>query len=201
MDNQSGGTIGGPIRRNKLFYFSSYDGQFDRRTGYTLLTVPTAAMRAGDMSAIAHRRLRSRDRQRGRQRPDAFPGNRIPQARLDPIALKILANIPLPTFTDRLTNNYFAKGDFSVTRNKYDGKLTWTRHRQAQRERPRRAARVHHDQSAGVRRRRARASTAPGAGRAAASAAPERHRVGELHRQPHVSRRHVLRVHAARYGR
>jgi hypothetical protein len=126
LDDQSGATIGGPIKRNKLFYFGSYDGQFDRRTGFTLLTVPTAAMRAGDLSGSP---IPVYDPATGN--PDgsgrtAFANNVIPQSRIDPIAMNILANIPLPTFTDRLTNNYFAKGDFSVTRHKYDGKITWT---------------------------------------------------------------------------
>jgi hypothetical protein len=126
MDNQSGGTVGGPIKRNKLFYFISYDGQFDRRTGHDFLTVPTAAMRAGDFSGST---TPIYDPATGN--PDgtgrtAFPGNRIPQNRWDPIALKILANIPLPTEAGVLTDNYFATGDFSVTRNKYDGKLTYT---------------------------------------------------------------------------
>lgn len=125
MDNQSGGTIGGPIRRNALFYFLSYDGQFDRRTGHTLLTVPTAAMRAGDFSASPTPVYDPATGNADGSAKAPFPGNRVPGNRVDPIALAILANIPLPTFTDRLTDNYFAKGDFSVTRHKYDGKLTW----------------------------------------------------------------------------
>jgi hypothetical protein len=125
MDNQSGGTIGGPIKRNTLFFFVSYDGQFDRRTGHTLLTVPTEAMRRGDMSLSQNPIY---DPATGN--PDgsgriAFADKMIPSSRFDPIALNILSNIPLPTFSDQLTDNYFAKGDFSVTRNKYDGKLTW----------------------------------------------------------------------------
>jgi hypothetical protein len=125
MDNQSGATVGGPLRRNKLFFFGSYDGQFDRRTGHTLLTVPTTAMRAGDFSASSTPIFDPTTGNADGSGRTAFGGNRIPQARWDPIAMKILANIPLPTFPDQLTDNYFAKGDFSVTRNKYDGKLTW----------------------------------------------------------------------------
>ena len=125
MDNQSGGTLGGPVRRNKVFYFFSYDGQFDRRTGHTLLTVPTAPMRAGDFSASSTPIYDPTTGNADGTGRTAFSGNRIPQNRMDPIALRILQNIPLPTYPDLLTNNYFAKGDFSVTRNKYDGKLSW----------------------------------------------------------------------------
>ena len=124
-DTQSGGTIGGPIARNKVFYFFSYDGQFDRRVGTQLLTVPTAAMRAGDFSGSANPIYDPATGNADGTGRTPFADQRIPTARMDPIALKILANIPLPTFTDRLTENYFAKGDFSVTRNKYDGKITW----------------------------------------------------------------------------
>lgn len=125
MDNQSGGTIGGPIRTNKLFYFISYDGQFDRRTGHDFLTVPTAAMRAGDFSASPNPVYDPATGNADGTGRTAFQNNRIPQDRWDPIAQKILANIPLPSEAGLLTDNYFAKGDFSVTRNKYDGKLTW----------------------------------------------------------------------------
>src|SRR5262249_45373387 len=41
------GTVGGPIRKGKLFYFASYDGNFIRQTGASTVTVATAANRAG----------------------------------------------------------------------------------------------------------------------------------------------------------
>jgi hypothetical protein len=50
IDNQLGGTLGGPIKKNKLFYFASYDGQFIRQNASQTATVPTTAIRAGNMS-------------------------------------------------------------------------------------------------------------------------------------------------------
>jgi hypothetical protein len=54
INNQFGGTFGGPIRKDRLFYFASYEGSYDRQTGSTILTVPTADIRAGDMSGSAN---------------------------------------------------------------------------------------------------------------------------------------------------
>src|SRR3954447_21061670 len=50
INNQFGGSIGGPIKHNKLFYFASWEGTYERQTGVTFATVPTAAIRSGDMS-------------------------------------------------------------------------------------------------------------------------------------------------------
>jgi hypothetical protein len=51
IENQLGGTIGGPIKKDKLFYFFGYDGQFQRQTGNSLQDVPTDAIKSGDLSA------------------------------------------------------------------------------------------------------------------------------------------------------
>src|SRR5947208_12696218 len=49
--NDFGGTFGGPIKKDKLFFFGSYDGTYERDNRSTgLVTVPTAALRAGDFS-------------------------------------------------------------------------------------------------------------------------------------------------------
>ena len=60
--HQFGGTFGGPIRRNKAFFFGDFQGLRQDQGRTFLFTVPTAEMRTGNLSAISQRDLRSRDR-------------------------------------------------------------------------------------------------------------------------------------------
>ncbi|MGH9839098.1 MAG: TonB-dependent receptor domain-containing protein, partial [Blastocatellia bacterium] len=124
--NQFGGTIGGPILRDKLFYFGSYEGTTDRQTATTFATVPTAAMRRGDLSAsptLIYDPATGAADGSGRT---AFTDKQIPAARIDPIALRLLGRLPQPNIADVLTNNYFASSPFTVNRHKMDSKVNWT---------------------------------------------------------------------------
>jgi hypothetical protein len=94
--NQFGGTLGGPLKPNRTFFFGNYEGQRIRRSMTKTFTVPTEAQRRGDFSIQAapiYDPLTTNAVTRERQ---PFSGNVIPQQRLDPIAQAFLAKVPLP---------------------------------------------------------------------------------------------------------
>jgi hypothetical protein len=84
--NQFGGTLGGPILRNKSFFFGSYQAHRENQAQTFLSTVPTLAMRNGDFSELSRVIY---DPQTGQP----FPGNVIPAGRFDPVAAQVLAQL------------------------------------------------------------------------------------------------------------
>ena len=90
--NQFGGTVGGPIEHNKLFFFFGYQGTTTRAapTGSTTSFVPTAAMLTGDFSTWASTACRATPL----NLPTPFINNRIDQSLLSPAALKIAKLLP-----------------------------------------------------------------------------------------------------------
>ena len=87
-----GATLGGPLVRNKVFFFADYQGFIRNRPGELVRSVAPEAWRRGDLSTAG---VTIRDPRTGQP----FPGNIIPTSRFSPIARAILANqtlYPLP---------------------------------------------------------------------------------------------------------
>ena len=133
VQNNFGGSMGGPVLRNKLFFFGSYEGYRNREGVLFRRTVPTAAMKAGDFSDYRGSGqtvvpIYDPWTQCGITNPGTgvfngvcgapgvpnrqqFPGNIIPANRISPIAKKFLA-FPIyaePTVAGRWTTNNFEK--------------------------------------------------------------------------------------------
>src|SRR3954469_8311528 len=104
--NQFGGSIGGAVIKNKLFYFADYQGTRRNTGGGALLRLPSAAERTGDLSATG---VNIFDPLTG---PPAtrtqFPGNRIPASRLSQPALNLLKLIPEANTSATLDQPNFA---------------------------------------------------------------------------------------------
>jgi hypothetical protein len=126
--NQFGVAIGGPIVKNKAFFFFTYEGQREDAARTSLATVPTAKMRGGDLSELPVQIFdpaTSRVNEQGVAERDPFPGNIIPASRLDPISQLFLEWVPLPNgsgITNNFNNNPTAENEY----NQYTGKVDYS---------------------------------------------------------------------------
>ncbi len=112
--NQFGATLGGPIRRDKTFFFASWEGRRERRAQSDLATVPTVAERGGQFDP---RLAILRDPTTGQP----FPGNQVPRARFDATAAKLLDLWPQPNFAGSGTReNFIRNPPWNTTRDQID---------------------------------------------------------------------------------
>jgi Carboxypeptidase regulatory-like domain len=108
--NDFGGTIGGPVLRNRTFFFVDYEGTRERLGQTIVVTVPTAAMKAGNFQGIAPNGIFDPTSTRASGTTnirDRFQNDIIPANRFDPFAAKIVALYPNPQ-TSALANNFVA---------------------------------------------------------------------------------------------
>lgn len=130
--NQFGGSIGGPIVKNKLFFFGSYQGtQLRNISEANSAIVPSAAERSGNFSEIP------------RQLVDPFtgnpyPNNQIPVSQFAPASVKLLSLIPEPTAPGNLAyyslpdseheNQFLTRADYDMNKNRIYGRYFYSRY-------------------------------------------------------------------------
>jgi hypothetical protein len=124
--HQFGGSVGGPVVKDKVFYFGTIQATTLRSLPASLNSVvPTAAQRTGDFSAIT-RQLK--DPATGQN----FPNNQIPMSLFAPAAVKLLDSIPVPTnpqgvifYTRPDTEHevqFMGRADYNTARNRLYGR-------------------------------------------------------------------------------
>lgn len=96
--NQFGGRFGGPIKHDKLFFFGNYEGIRNRKINYETGNVPATAEAGGQFSVPIYDPLTT-VKQGNNYIRTAFPGNQIPQSRIDPVAAKVIKLYPAPNST------------------------------------------------------------------------------------------------------
>ena len=120
-----GGTLGGPLVTNKVFFFGNYQGTRFDAPGPQNASVAPESWRRGDLSGVTSI---IRDPATGQP----FPGNQIPEARISPIARAILSNTSLYPLPNRapssglVSNNYVGETLQEIRAHQADVRIDWS---------------------------------------------------------------------------
>jgi hypothetical protein len=117
-----GGTLGGPLKKNKLFLFGDYQGTKFDAPGSETISVAPAEWRRGDLTSAG---ATIRDPRTGQ----TFAGNQIPAGRISPIALAILGNTSLYPLPNRnvlgVSGNFVGDARTTIRAHQGDARLDW----------------------------------------------------------------------------
>jgi len=120
--NQFGATVGGPIRKNKAFFFGDYEGT-RLRLGHTdVVTVPTPNQRAGNFNGTTtvYDPFTSLPDGSGNFTRSPFPGDMIPASRISSAAAKVIALYPLPRIAGASFNNFIGHSVLKADTDQFD---------------------------------------------------------------------------------
>jgi hypothetical protein len=129
IDNDAGGTFGGPILKDKLFFFGSYEGDFLREAAGSFYTLPTPDMAQGILASPTPIFDPATGNPDGSDRTpfpqDAAGDYIIPGNRISPIAQKLIAQLPSGVPNGVFANNLYINTPLSYNLQKIDTKIDW----------------------------------------------------------------------------
>lgn len=121
--NQFGGAFGGPVRRNRLFYFVDYEGNRQVQGQYTTATIPNANQRQGIFTTTTGAVVPLRNPVTGA----LYANGVVPASDWTPLATLVMAALPSPNVSQTsFSNNYASLPKASLTDNKGDGRVDFT---------------------------------------------------------------------------
>jgi Carboxypeptidase regulatory-like domain/TonB dependent receptor len=119
QQNQFGFSVGGPIKKNKLFFFGDYQGLRIHTSSTSILTEPTAALRVGNFSGYPATIYNPTTYNSATNTRTPYAGNQIPMTQLDPVAINLLQIFPLPNLPGT-SNNFRVNNLAAQNQDQYD---------------------------------------------------------------------------------
>ena len=119
--NQFGGAVGGPILRDRLFYFADYEGNRQVQAQYAAATVPNDLQRQGIFQTTTGAPVPLRNPVTG----TVYANGIVPQSDWTPLAVAVINALPSPNVSG-FSNNYVSFPRATLTDNKGDGRIDYT---------------------------------------------------------------------------
>ena len=119
-----GGSVSGPIRKNKFFFYFNTERTVNKSVGYSYGTYATTAMQAGNFTAAGLPTIYDPSTINSLNQRSPFPGNIIPSSRIDPMAAKLAAIFPVPN-QPGLANNWYGALPTSSPLARFFGRLDY----------------------------------------------------------------------------
>jgi hypothetical protein len=126
--NQFGGNFGGPIKKNKLFFFADWEETNKKANVSAFETVATDPLRQGNFNGTGttiYDPMTGNPNGTGRT---PFAGNQIPASRIASASAKLIALMPepnQPSASTSVNNDYFGSGDYSSVHHNIDSKVNY----------------------------------------------------------------------------